>query len=145
MAPGPGGSATRVRRAAGAPVQPLENVMRKLVPLLTGLALVATAAAASAEPAKLSEGELGRVAAGQGLEFNLSALQATTTTTSTTNNTNDADTAMDVFESTVAAEQSLAGQSSNSVNALGMLGSTGVTATGNANAVLTGSIGNTVP
>ena len=116
--------------------------MRKLVPLLTGLALV-VANAASAEPAKLSEGELGQVAAGQAMDLSFSALQATTTTT--TSNMNDNDTAMDVFESTVAAEQSLAGQSSNSVNALGMLGSTGVTATGNANAVLTGSIGNTVP
>ena len=145
MAPGPCGSATRVRRAAGALTPSLENVMRKFVPLLTGLGLVATAAAASAEPAKLSEGELGQVAAGQSLDLSFSALQATTTTTSTTNNTNDADTAMDVFESSVAAEQSLAGQSSNSVNALGMLDSSGVTATGNANAVLTGSIGNTVP
>ncbi len=119
--------------------------MPKLVPLFTGLGLVATAAAASAEPAKLSEGELGQVAAGQAMEFSLSALQATTTTTSTTSNTNDADTAMSVFESTVAAEQSLAGQSSNTVSALGMLESTGVTAAGDANAILTGSIANTVP
>jgi hypothetical protein len=118
--------------------------MRTFTPILAGLGLLA-AAAASAEPAKLSEGELGQVAAGQGLDLSFSALQATTTTTSTTNNTNDADTAMDVFESSVAAEQSLAGQSSNTVSALGMLGSTGVAATGNANAVLTGSIGNTVP
>ncbi len=119
--------------------------MRKLVPLFTGLGLVVTAAAASAEPAKLSEGELGQVAAGQAMEFSLSTLQATTTTTTNTNNTNDADTAMSVFESTVTAEQGLAGQSSNTVNALGMLDSAGVTATGNANALLTGSIDNTVP
>ena len=123
--------------------------MRKLVPLLTGLGLVATAAAASAEPAKLSETELGGVAAGQylGSNFSLSMLEAltTTTTTSTTNNTNDADTAMSVFESSVAAEQSLAGQSSNSVSALGMLGSAGVTATGNANAIVSGTLANSVP
>jgi hypothetical protein len=119
--------------------------MRTFVPLLAGLGLVATAAAASAEPAKLSEGELGQVAAGQSMDLSFSALQATTTTTSTTSNTNDADTATSVFDSTVAAEQSLAGQSSNTVSALGMLDSTGVTAMGNANAVLTGSIGNTVP
>jgi hypothetical protein len=120
--------------------------MRTFFPLLAGLGLVATAAAALAEPpAKLSEGELGQVAAGQGMDLSFSALQATTTTSSTTSNTNDADTATSVFESTVAAEQSLAGQSSNTVSALGLLGSTGVTAAGNANAVLTGSIGNTVP
>ncbi|HEX6015547.1 MAG TPA: hypothetical protein VFY87_27855 [Geminicoccaceae bacterium] len=121
--------------------------MRKLVPLHMGLGLVATAALA--EPAKLSEIELGGVAAGQylGSNFSLSTLEAltTTTTTSTTNNTNDADTAMSVFESNVVAEQSLAGQSSNAVNALGMLDSSGVSATGNASAVLTGSIANSVP
>jgi hypothetical protein len=124
----------------------LENVMRKLVPLFTGLGLVATAAA-SAEPAKLSEGELGRVAAGQAMDLSFSALQATTTTTTTETrtNVNDADTATEVFQSNVAAEQSLAGQSSNTVSALGMLDSRGVTATGNANAVLSGSIANTVP
>jgi hypothetical protein len=123
--------------------------MRKLVPLFTGLGLVATAAAASAEPAKLSEGELGQVAAGQdlGSNFTLSTIEAltTTTTTTTTSNTNDADTATSVFESSVAAEQGLAGQSSNTVNALGMLDSAAVTATGNANAVLTGTIANSVP
>ena len=119
--------------------------MRTFTPILAGLGLLAAAAAASAEPAKLSEGELGQVAAGQGMDLSFSALQATTTTTSTTNNTNDADTATSVFESSVAAEQSLAGQSSNSVSALGMLGSSGVSATGNANAVLSGSIANTVP
>ncbi len=119
--------------------------MRKLVPLFTGLGLVATAAAASAEPAKLSEGELGQVAAGQAMEFSLSTLQATTTTTSTTSNTNDADTATSVFNSDVTAAQNLAAESINSVNALGMLESTGVTATGDANAVLTGTVDNIVP
>jgi hypothetical protein len=119
--------------------------MRKLVPFLTGLGLVAAAAAASADPAKLSEGELGRVVAGQGMEFSLSTIEAVTTATSTTNNTNDADTAMSVFESNVAAEQSLAGQSSNTVNALGLLGSSGVSATGNANAMVSGTLANTVP
>jgi hypothetical protein len=130
-------------------VKPLEIVMHKVLLSLAGLGLLSTAAAALAEPpAKLSEAELGRVAAGQSMAFSLSTLQATTTTTttsSTTSNTNDADTAMSVFESSVAAEQSLAGQSSNSVNALGMLGSADVSAAGNANAALTGSIGNTVP
>ena len=118
--------------------------MRTFTPILAGLGLLA-AAAASAEPAKLSEGELGQVAAGQGMDLSFSALQATTTTTSTTNNTNDADTAMSVFESNVAAEQSLAGASSNSVSALGMLDSSGVTASGNANAMLSGSVANSVP
>ena len=122
--------------------------MHKVLLSLAGLGLLSTAAAALAEPpAKLSQAELGRVAAGQSMAFSLSTLQATTTTTtsSTTSNTNDADTATSVFDSTVAAEQSLAGQSSNTVSALGMLGSSGVSATGNANAVLSGSIANTVP
>jgi hypothetical protein len=123
--------------------------MRKLVPLFTGLGLVATAAAASAEPAKLSEGELGQVAAGQdlGSNFTLSTIEAltTTTTTDTRANVNDNDVATSVSNSTMTAEQSLAGQSSNTVNALGMLDSAGVTATGNANAVLTGTIANSVP
>ena len=122
--------------------------MRTFTPILAGLGLLA-AAAASAEPAKLSEGELGQVAAGQdlGSNFSLSTLQATTTTTTTDTrtNVNDNDIATSVSNSTMAAEQSLAAGSTNSVNALGMLGSSGVTATGNANAVLTGSIGNTVP
>ena len=122
--------------------------MRKVVLSLAGLGLLSTAALAE-PPAKLSEAELGQLAAGQdlGSGFSLSTMEAVTntTTTTTTTNTNDADTATSVFESSVAAEQSLAGQSSNTVSALGMLGSTGVAATGNANAVLTGSIGNTVP
>jgi hypothetical protein len=123
--------------------------MRTFVPLLAGLGLLSTAAAALAEPAKLSETELGGVAAGQdlGSNFTLSTLQATTTTTTTetTSNVNDNDSATSVFNSEATALQELNGQSSNTVNALGMLGSSGVTATGNANAVLTGSIGNTVP
>ena len=120
--------------------------MHKVVLSLAGFGLLSTAAAALAEPpAKLSEAELGQVAAGQSLDLSFSALQATTTTTETTSNTNDADTATSVFESSVAADQSLAGQASNLVNALGMLGSADVSAAGNANAVLTGSIGNTVP
>ncbi len=113
--------------------------------LLMGLGLVATAAAASAEPAKLSEGELGQVAAGQGIDLSFSALQATTTTTSTTNNTNDADTATSVFNSDATAAQNLAAESTNSVSALGMLDSRGMTASGNANAVLTGTVDNIVP
>jgi hypothetical protein len=121
--------------------------MRTFLPLLAGLGLLSTAALA--EPAKLSEGELGQVAAGQDLggNFILSTLQATTTTTTTDTrtNVNDNDVATSVFESTVAAEQSLAGQSSNTVNALGMLDSSGVSAVGNANAIVSGSIGNTVP
>ena len=119
--------------------------MRKLVPLFTGLGLVATAAAASAEPAKLSEGELGQVAAGQAMEFSLSTLEAVTTTTTTTENVNDNDTATSVSESAATAVQELAGQSSNTINALGMLDSTGVTAAGNANTAVTGTLGNTVP
>ena len=118
--------------------------MRTLVPILAGLGLVA-AAAASAEPAKLSEGELGQVAAGQSMDFSLSTLEAVTSTTSTTSNVNDSDTAMSVFESNAAAEQSLTSGASNSVNALGMLNSTDVTAAGNANAIVSGSIANTVP
>ena len=118
--------------------------MRTFTPILAGLGLLA-AAAASAEPAKLSEGELGQVAAGQGLDLSFSALQATTTTTSTTNNTNDADTATSVFNSDATAAQNLAAESTNAVSALGMLDSSGVAATGNANAVLTGSIANSVP
>ena len=117
--------------------------MHKVVLSLAGFGLLSTAAVA--EPAKLSEGELGRVAAGQGMEFSFSTLEAVTTTTSTTSNTNDADTAMSVFESNVAAEQSLAGQSSNSVSALGMSGSAGVSATGNANAIVSGTLANSVP
>jgi hypothetical protein len=68
-----------------------------------------------------------------------------TVSTTTTTATNDNDSATSVFDSTVTAEQGLAGQSSNTVSALGMLDSAGVTATGNANAVLTGSIANSVP
>jgi hypothetical protein len=126
----------------------LEIVMHKVLLSLAGLGLLSTAAAALAEPpAKLSEAELGQVAAGQSMEFSLSTLQATTTTTTTTStsNTNDADTATSVFESSVAAEQSLAGQSSNTISALGMLDSADVSAAGNANAALTGTIANTVP
>jgi hypothetical protein len=122
--------------------------MRTFVPLLAGLGLLSTAALAE-PPAKLSETQLGQVAAGQdlGSNFTLSTLQATTTTTTTETrtNVNDNDTAMSVFNSEATAAQELAGQSSNTVNALGMLGSTDVSAAGNANAVLTGSIGNTVP
>jgi hypothetical protein len=122
--------------------------MRILLPLLAGLGLLSAAALAE-PPAKLSEAELGGVVAGQALGsgFAISTMEAltTTTTTTSTTNVNDQDTATSVSSSTVAAEQGLAGQSSNTVNALGMLDSTGVTATGNANAVLTGSIGNTVP
>jgi hypothetical protein len=122
--------------------------MRTSLLPLAGLGLLA-AAAASAEPAKLSENELGGVAAGQdlGSNFSLSTMEAVTntTTTTTTTNTNDADTATSVFESSVAAQQGLAGQSSNTVNALGMLGAEGVSATGNANAMLSGSIANSVP
>jgi hypothetical protein len=122
--------------------------MRKLIPLLAGLGLVATAAAALAEPpAKLSEAELGQVAAGQVLDLSFSALQATTTTTTTetTSNVNDNDTATSVFNSDATAAQNLAAESVNSVNALGMLDSTGVTASGNANTVLTGTVDNIVP
>ena len=125
--------------------------MRTLISLLAGLGLLSTAAAALAEPpAKLSEAELGQVAAGQqtlGSNFNLSTIEAltTTTTTDTRTNVNDNDVATSVSNSTMAAEQSLAGQSSNTVNALGMLDSSGVTASGNANAMLSGSIANTVP
>ncbi len=122
--------------------------MRKLVPLLAGLGLLSTAALAE-PPAKLSETELGQVAAGQdlGSNFTLSTIEAltTTTTTETTSNVNDNDTAMSVFESNAAAEQGLAGQSSNTVNALGMLDSAGVSATGNANTIVSGTLSNTVP
>jgi hypothetical protein len=124
--------------------------MRTFVPILAGLGLLSTAAVALAEPpAKLSETELGGVAAGQdlGSGFTISTMEAmtNTATTTTTSNVNDNDTAMSVFESSVAAEQGLAGQSSNTVNALGLLGSEAVTAAGNANAVLSGSIANSVP
>jgi hypothetical protein len=110
-----------------------------------GLGLVATAAAASAEPAKLSEGELGQVAAGQAMDLRFSTLEAVTTTTTTTNNTNDADTATSVFNSDATAAQDLAAESTNSVSALGMLDSRGVTAAGDANALLTGTVDNIVP
>ena len=121
--------------------------MRTFVPLLAGLGLLSTAAAALAEPpAKLSETELGQVAAGQlGVDISLSALRATTTTTDTRTSVNDNDVATSVSNSSVAAEQSLAGQASNTVSALGMPGSSGVTASGNANAMLSGSIANSVP
>ncbi len=123
--------------------------MRTFLPLFTGLGLLSTAALAE-PPAKLSETELGQVAAGQlgiGSGFTISTMEAVTNTatTTTTSNTNDADTATSVFESSVAAEQSLAGQSSNTISALGMLDSAGVAATGNANAALSGAIANTVP
>ncbi|HEX6015469.1 MAG TPA: hypothetical protein VFY87_27450 [Geminicoccaceae bacterium] len=125
----------------------MEDVMKKLVPMLMGLSLISTVA--SAEPAKLSEGELGQVAAGQdvGSGFSLSVVETATNTqtTTTTENVNDQDTAVSTFTSNATATQNLAGQSSNTVNALGLLGSTGVSATGNANAVLTGTIANTVP
>ncbi len=121
--------------------------MRKLVSIFIGLGLISTVA--SAEPAKLSEGELGQVTAGQdvGSGFSLSLVETATNTqtTTTTSTVNDNDTAISTFNSDVAATQNLAGQSSNTVNALGLLGSTGVSAMGNANAVVTGSIANTVP
>jgi hypothetical protein len=110
-----------------------------------GLGLVTTAAAASAEPAKLSEGELGQVAAGQGMDLRFSVLEAVTTTTSTTNSVNDNDTATSTFNSAATAAQDLTAESTNSINALGMRDSRGVTATGNANTMLSGSIANTVP
>jgi hypothetical protein len=121
--------------------------MRTLTSLIAGLGLLSTAAAALAEPpAKLSEAELGQVAAGQVLDLSFSALQATTTTTTeTTSNVNDNDTATSVFNSDATAAQNLAAESVNSVNALGMLDSTGVTASGNANTVLTGTVNNIVP
>ena len=53
--------------------------MRTFLPLLAGLGLLSTAALAE-PPAKLSEGELGQVAAGQdlvGSNYSLSTLQAT--------------------------------------------------------------------
>jgi hypothetical protein len=124
--------------------------MRTFVPLLAGLGLLSTAAAALAEPpAKLSETELGQVAAGQALGsgFAISTMEAVTNTVSTTTTTatNDNDSATSTFNSDATAAQGLAAESTNSVNALGMLGSSGVSAVGNANAVLTGSIANTVP
>jgi hypothetical protein len=119
-------------------------MMHKVVLSLAGLGLLSTAALAE-PPAKLSEAELGQVAAGQSMEFSLSTLQATTTTTSTTSNTNDADTATSVFNSNATAAQDLTAESTNSVYGMGMLGSSDVSAAGNANAVLTGTIANTVP
>jgi hypothetical protein len=121
--------------------------MQKLIPVIVGLGLISTVA--SAEPAKLSEGDLDQVAAGQdlGSGFSLSVVETLTNTQTTTNtsNVNDQDSAVSTFTSNATATQNLAGQSSNTVNALGMLGSTGVSATGNANSVLTGTIANTVP
>jgi hypothetical protein len=119
--------------------------MRKLVPLLTGVGLVATAAAASAEPAKLSEGELGQVAAGQNMDLNVQMLEAVTDTVTTTTATNDNDSATSIFHSDATAAQELVGGSTNSVSALGMLDSRGVTAIGDANAIVSGTIANTVP
>jgi hypothetical protein len=123
--------------------------MRTLTPILAGIGLLAAAAAASAEPARLSEAELGGVAAGQdvGSGFSLSVVESATNTqtTTTTSNVNDQDTAVSTFTSNATATQNLAGQSSNTVNALGLLGSTGVSAAGNANSILTGTIANTVP
>ena len=58
---------------------------------------------------------------------------------------NDNDTAVETFTSDATAAQDLAGQSSNTLNALGLLNSTNVTATGDANAIVSGSITNTVP
>jgi hypothetical protein len=122
--------------------------MRTFLPLLAGLGLLSTAALAE-PPAKLSETELGQVTAGQALGsgFAISTMEAVTNTvsTTTTSNVNDNDVATSTFNSNATAAQNLAAGSTNSVNALGMLDSSGVTATGNANAVLTGSIGNTVP
>lgn len=120
--------------------------MRKLVSIFVGLGLISTVA--SAEPAKLSEGELGQVTAGQvaGSGFSLSVVEtATNTLTNNTSTVNDNDTAVSTFESNASATQSLGGQASNTVNALGMLGSSGVSATGNANALMTGTITNAVP
>ncbi len=121
--------------------------MKSLVSIFVGLGLISTVA--SAEPAKLSEGELGHVAAGQdvGSGFSLSLIDTATNTqtTTTTSTVNDNDTASSVFNSNASATQTLGGQSSNTVNALGLLGSTGVSAMGNANAIVTGTIANTVP
>ena len=124
--------------------------MRTFLPFLAGLGLLSTAAAALAEPpAKLSETELGRVAAGQdlgsGLSLSVAETATNTQTTTTSSNVNDQDSAVSTFNSNVSATQNLAGQSSNTVNALGLLGSTGVSAAGNANSILTGTIANTVP
>jgi hypothetical protein len=121
--------------------------MRTLTLLLAGLGLLSTAALAE-PPAKLSETELGQVAAGQlASGITISTMEALTNTVSTTTTTatNDNDTATSTFNSDATAAQDLAGQSSNTINALGMLGSSGVTATGNANAVLTGTVDNIVP
>ena len=87
--------------------------MHKLIPVMMGLGLISTVA--SAEPAKLSEGELDQVAAGQdvGSGFSLSVVETATNTqtTTTTSNVNDQDTAVSTFNSNVAATQNLAGQS----------------------------------
>jgi hypothetical protein len=121
--------------------------MQKLIPVIMSLGLISTVALA--EPAKLSEGDLGQIAAGQdiGSGFSLSVVESATNTqtTTTTNTVNDQDTAVSTFTSNATATQNLAGQSSNTVNALGLLGSTGVSAAGNANSILTGTIANTVP
>ena len=119
--------------------------MRIFLLLLAGLGLLSTPALA--EPAKLSEGELGQVAAGQSqsMDFNLQMLEAVTDMATTTTATNDNDTATSTFNSDATATQNLTAGSTNSVSALGMLESTGVTATGNANALLTGTVENIVP
>lgn len=116
--------------------------MRKLASIFVGLGLISTAA--SAEPAKLSEGELGQVTAGQGVGVGLS-LSVAETVTNTTSTVSDNDTAVSTFESNTSAMQSLSGQSSNTVSALGMLGASGVSATGNANALVTGTSTNNTP
>ncbi len=116
--------------------------MRKLASIFVGLGLISTAA--SAEPAKLSEGELGQVTAGQGVGSGLS-LSVVETVTNTTSTVSDNDTAVSTFESNASATQSLGGHSSNTVNALGLLGASGVSATGNANALVTGTSTNTTP
>ena len=123
--------------------------MRTPIPLLAGLGLLSTAALAE-PPAKLSETELGQVAAGQALDsgFAISTMEAVTntvSTTTTTTATNDNDSATSTFNSDAMAAQDLAAGSTNSVSALGMLGSANVSATGNANAVLTGTVDNIVP
>ena len=121
--------------------------MRTFLPLLASLGLLSTVALAE-PPAKLSEAELGRVAAGQfNSNFALSTMEAVTNTvtTTTTRNVNDQDTATSVFNSDATAAQNLAAESTNTVSALGLLGSSGVTALGNANTVLTGTVDNIVP
>jgi hypothetical protein len=57
----------------------------------------------------------------------------------------DDDRATSRSNSTMAAEQSLAGRLSNTVHVPGLLGLQGVAVAGDANAIVSGSIANTVP